>query len=82
VVAAGETVTEIGGISVIVADAETDDSAWLVAVTVTVCCDVTLDGAVYNPDELIVPTEGLMDQVTAVLLVFKTVAENCCVCAA
>jgi hypothetical protein len=66
-----------------IAEAETVGSAWLVAVTVTLCCDVMLDGAVYNPEGLIKPElDGLMDQVTAVLLVFKTVAENCCVCAA
>jgi hypothetical protein len=50
-----------------------------VAVTVTVCCAVMLAGAVYNPAALIVPApdEGLIDHVTAVLLVFETVAVNC-----
>ena len=54
-------------------------SATLWAVTVTVCDVGILKGAVYRPAEEIVPTDGLMDQVTAVLLVPKTVAVNCCV---
>jgi len=76
---AGLTLTAIEGASVMVADAITALFAWLVAVTVTVCCDATLAGAVYNPLEPIVPApdDGLIDQFTAVLLVFKTVAENC-----
>jgi hypothetical protein len=36
-----------------------------------------LDGAVYRPAEEITPRDGLSDQVTAMLLVPKTVAENC-----
>ena len=54
-------------------------SATLCAVTVTVCDVRTLDGPVYRPAEEMVPTDGLIDQVTAVLLVPKTVAVNCCV---
>jgi hypothetical protein len=54
-------------------------SATLRAITVTVCDVGILDGAVYRPTEEIVPTEGLIDQVTAVLLVPKTVGVNCCV---
>jgi hypothetical protein len=54
-------------------------SAALWAVTVTVCDVRILDGAVYRPAEEIVPTDGLIDQVTAVLLVPKTVAVNGCV---
>ena len=54
-------------------------SATLWAVTVTVCDVRIFDGAVYRPAAEIVPTEGLIDQVTAVLLVPKTVAVNCCV---
>src|ERR1039457_5627876 len=54
-------------------------SATLWAVTVTVCDVRILDGAVYRPAEEIVPTDGLIDQVTAVVLVPKTVAVNCCV---
>jgi hypothetical protein len=37
------------------------------------------DGAVYNPDEEILPTPGLRDHVTAVFDVPETVAVNCCV---
>jgi hypothetical protein len=36
-----------------------------------------LDGAVYRPDEEIVPIAGLIDHVTAVLLVPDTAAVNC-----
>jgi hypothetical protein len=54
-------------------------SAAVWAVTVTVCDVRILDGAVYRPAEEIVPTDGLIDQVIAVLLVPKTVAVNCCV---
>ena len=54
-------------------------SATLWAVTVTVCDVGMLEGAVYRPAEEIVPTDGLIDQVTAVLLVPKVVAVNCCV---
>jgi hypothetical protein len=54
-------------------------SATLRAVTVTVCDVGILDGAVYRPAEEIVPTDGLMDQAAAALLVPKTVAVNCCV---
>ena len=55
--------------------------AALVAVIVTVCGDVTAAGAVYNPDELIVPAPvaGLIDHVTAVFVLPTTVAVNCCV---
>jgi hypothetical protein len=62
-----------------VALADLVPSATLRAVTVTVCDAGILDGAVYRPAEEIVPTDGLIDQVTAVLLVPKTVAVNCCV---
>ena len=45
----------------------------------TVCCVVTLAGAVYNPVALIVPAPaGLSVQVTTVLL-FEMLALNCCV---
>jgi hypothetical protein len=62
-----------------VALADLVGSATLWAVTVTVCDARTLDGAVYRPAEEIVPTGGLIDQVTAVLLAPKTVAVNGCV---
>ena len=54
-------------------------SATLWAVTVTVCDVRILDGAVYRPAKEIVPTDGLIDQVTAVLLAPETVAVNGCV---
>src|ERR1035437_8323435 len=63
----------------VVALADLDGSATLPAVTVTVCDVGILDGAVYRPAEEIVPTGGLIDQVTAVLLLPKTVAVKCCV---
>jgi hypothetical protein len=52
-------------------------SAALVAVTVTVCAAAMLDGAVYRPADEIVPTDGFIDQVTAVLLDPDTAAVNC-----
>src|SRR4051794_26833374 len=57
-------------------------SAWLVAVTVTVCWVVMLAGAVYRPVLLMLPTFGPIDQVTAVLALPVTVAVNCWVCPA
>ena len=65
------------GISVTTAEADLLASAWLVAVTVTVCCAVQVLGAEYMPAAEIVPIEGLIDQVTAVLVVLLTVAVNC-----
>jgi|SRR5215472_411134 len=55
------------------------------AVTVTAAGLGTTPGAVYRPEPEIVPTAALPPvtpftcQVTAVLLVFRTVAVNCCV---
>ena len=51
------------------------------AVIVTVCCALTLAGAVYNPLALIdpAPVAGVTAQVTAVFAAFATVAVNCCV---
>jgi hypothetical protein len=70
-----------GGVSVTVAEALFAGSAWLVAVTVTVCCVVMLEGAVYSPVVVpIEPTSGLIDHVTAVFVVPETAAVNCCVC--
>jgi hypothetical protein len=51
-------------------------SAALVAVTVTVLELAIEAGAVYRPDALMLPTAGLIDHVTAVLLVPVTVAEK------
>ena len=57
-------------------------SATLVAVTVTIWgaeyWAITQGaGALYKPADVMVPRFGLRDQVTAVLLVFLTVAVNC-----
>jgi len=57
---------------VTVADAALVGSAWLVASTVSV---TPLDGAVYRPDVLMVPKPAR--QVTAVLVLPVTLAENC-----
>ena len=54
-------------------------SVTLVAVMVIVCCVVMADGAVYRPVADSVPTDGFIDQVTELLLLFATVAVNCCV---
>ena len=50
------------------------ESATLVAVTVTVWELEIEAGAVYRPAALMLPTAGLIDHVTAVLLVPVTVA--------
>jgi hypothetical protein len=76
----GTTLTDTGGSSVIVAEADLVESAWLVAVTVTVCCVVIVAGAVYTPLALIVPTpSGLIVHVTAWFVLFATVAVKLCV---
>jgi hypothetical protein len=51
-------------------------SATLVAVTVTVWELGIEAGALYRPAALMLPTTGLIDQVTAVLAVLVTVAEK------
>jgi hypothetical protein len=63
-------------VTVTVAPADLVLSATLVAVTVTVFVAITM-GAVNSPVVLTVPE--VADQVTAVLLVFVTWAENCAV---
>jgi hypothetical protein len=73
----GLTVTVNGGTSVTVALPDWKLSATLVAVTVTDCWPAMLPGAVYSPLEEMLPTLGLSDQVTAVLVVPVTVAVNC-----
>ena len=80
VVVEGLTVIETG-VSVMLAVALLEVSAWLTAVTVTICGLVITVGAVYKPELLIVPAPvvGLIVQVTAVFVVWLTVAENCCV---
>lgn len=69
-----------GGLRVIVAEPLFVVSAALVAVTVTVCWVATVEGAVYRPELSMVPVFGLTLQVTAVLLVFETIAAKCCGC--
>ena len=59
-----------------------EPSNTLLAVTVTVCCAATAEGAVYNPVGLMVPIAGLILQFTPVVTRFVTVAENCRVCPA
>ena len=83
----GLTVTTTAGAAVTVAVAVPDfvESACEVAVMVTVPPVGTVAGAVYKPDELMVPmlaalAEVLLTcQVTAVFVVPETVAVNCCV---
>jgi len=74
------TATATGDSSTIGVDEDAVVSARLVAVTVTVCAVVMVAGAVYRPDVLIDPTPtGLIDQVTALLVVLVTVAVSCAV---
>ena len=71
-----------GKANVIVAEADCAVSATLVAV-ITTFCKVGMAGAVYSPVAVMAPMPaGLMDQVTAVLLVLLTTAVNCSACAA
>jgi hypothetical protein len=74
VAAAGVTETVTREVTVTLAEADLVGSATLVAVTVTVWEPEIVAGAVYRPAEEIVPTDGLIDQVTAVLTVLVTVA--------
>ena len=69
-----------GGASEITAAADFVLSATLTAVTVTEVADETVAGAEYRPPLEIIPTAGLTDQVTAVLVVPVTVTVNCRVC--
>jgi hypothetical protein len=66
------------GLSVTIAVADLVVSATLVALTVTIVCAVTVEGAVYSPAPEIDPAPtGLIAQVTAVLLDPVTAAVNC-----
>ena len=56
-----------------------EGSATLVAVTVTDCAALIAEGAMYNPFDKL-PSDGVMDQVTAVLELPVTVAVNCTLC--
>src|ERR1019366_1863874 len=77
------TATAAGACSVILAVPETLVSKTLVAVTVILWLVAMEAGAVYRPLlGSIVPTCGLMLQVTPVTLIPDTTAENCCVCPA
>ena len=73
---AGVTVTPTDGLRVTVALADLVGLATLVAVTVTNWELVIEAGAVYRPAAVMLPTSGLIDQVTAVLSVLVTVAEK------
>jgi hypothetical protein len=77
IVGATLRVTADGGVAIRVtaAVAVLVESATLEAVIVTVCWLETVAGAVYTPFTM-VPTAGLSDQVTAVLLVSVTEALN------
>jgi hypothetical protein len=70
------------GLRVTVAVADLEESAALVAFTVTVWAEVMEEGAVYRPEEEMDPAVGEMDQVTAVLDEPVTVAANWRVCEA
>ena len=75
----GDRATLTGGASVMLALVDFDGSAVLVAVTTSICGDVTEAGAVYTPAIEMLPTAGLMDQVTPVFNVPETSAVNVCV---
>jgi hypothetical protein len=83
VAAVGVTLTNTGGDKVTVAVPLAELLAWLVAVTVTACDEAIVAGAVYTPVLLLIvpaPDVGLIVHVTAVLVVFRTVAEKVCDC--
>jgi hypothetical protein len=67
------------GFSTSAADAVFVESAWLVAVSVIVCCDETFVGAVYIPLTTD-PRFGVSAQFTAVFVVPDTDAVNCADC--
>jgi hypothetical protein len=62
------------GTSESVAEADFEGSATLVAVTVTVCAELIVAGAVYIPLEVIAPTAGERDHVTPALADPETTA--------
>jgi hypothetical protein len=72
----GSVVSATGGFKTIVAVSYFAVLAPLVARTIIVCLLVTEAGAVYKPVEEILPTKGLMDHVTARLVVPDTAATN------
>src|SRR6202020_425690 len=81
----GEMVTATGGRMVTLAEADLEESATEVAVTLTCAGFGTEPGAAYKPLDETVPHAApeqpvpLTAQVTAVFVVFTTVAVNCCV---
>jgi len=79
VVGVSETVT---GLRLMVALADLEESALLVAFTVTFCALAIGAGAVYSPLFEMVPTAGVNDHVTPVLAVPVRVAVNSWVCEA
>src|SRR6266540_2482561 len=74
---AGPRVIETVGVSATTALAVLLRSARLPAVTVTFCALPIVAGAVYKPPLEIVPTRGLIDHETPVLLEPLTAAVNC-----
>jgi len=72
----GVRATETGGSREMMALADLVESTALVAMIVTFCAVVMVDGAEYKPFE-IVPTAGLSVQVTDALVLLLTVAVNC-----
>lgn len=67
---------EVAGLTVTVARLLLLGSAELVAMTATVCEELTDAGALYKPDVEIEPTAGETDQVTAVFVDPLTLAVN------
>jgi hypothetical protein len=74
-VVVGLSVTEMVGISAMVALAVFVGSTTLFAVKVMVCCVVSVAGTVYTPPEVIDPTAGV-DQVTELFEAPLMEAEN------
>src|SRR5207244_1250957 len=72
----------IGRASWTTAVAYFEPSRTLAAVTVTACCAVTGEGAVYSPEALMLPICGLILQFTVVVIRFVTVAVNWRICPA
>jgi hypothetical protein len=62
-----------------VAVADLEGSAALVALMVTACGALIVEGAVYHPFDKL-PMDGLRDQVTEVFESPVTVAVNCALC--
>ena len=73
---AGFRTTWTGGATVTLDTAETVGSARLVAITLTVCFEASVAGAVYTPVEEMEPTDGLVDQRTELFEEPVTVAAN------